>query len=94
MATGHRARELSEDEECDLSRDSECISDFKKNKLETEAKRNWDIFYKRNATHFFKDRHWIAREFPELLQAITEVDCFYIEVVVMKHFFISEPIAL
>ncbi len=35
-------------------------------KLEKEAQRNWDLFYKRHATHFFKDRHWIMREFPDL----------------------------
>ena len=73
MATGHRARALSKEEERALLRDCQCVSEFKKNKLENEAKRNWDIFYKRNSTHFFKDRHWIVREFPELMQAITEV---------------------
>lgn len=40
--------------------------DFKKNKLEIDAKRNWDIFYKRNTTNFFKDRQWTTREFEEL----------------------------
>ncbi|CAD5124335.1 DgyrCDS12627 [Dimorphilus gyrociliatus] len=42
------------------------ISDFKKNKLEIDAKKNWDIFYKRNTTNFFKDRQWTTREFEEL----------------------------
>ncbi|KAJ1336569.1 hypothetical protein BSLG_007353 [Batrachochytrium salamandrivorans] len=41
-------------------------SEFKRNKLINEAARNWDIFYKRNTTNFFKDRHWTMREFPEL----------------------------
>jgi hypothetical protein len=35
-------------------------------KLEKDAQRNWDVFYMRNTTNFFKDRHWIHREFPEL----------------------------
>jgi hypothetical protein len=28
--------------------------------------RNWDKFYKHNTTNFFKDRHYILSEFPEL----------------------------
>jgi methyltransferase-like protein 6 len=35
---------------------------------EPQAARNWDKFYERNSTHFFKDRHWVTREFPELLR--------------------------
>ncbi|XP_061674986.1 tRNA N(3)-methylcytidine methyltransferase METTL6 isoform X2 [Syngnathoides biaculeatus] len=35
-------------------------------KLERDAQRNWDLFYKRNTTNFFKDRHWTSREFEEL----------------------------
>eukprot|EP00731_Ephydatia_muelleri_P007755 Em0004g93a len=50
------------------------MSDFKREKLEREAKKNWDMFYKRNSTHFFKDRHWITREFPELLQNVSQID--------------------
>jgi len=46
---------------------SRMVSDFKADKLEKEAKKNWDIFYKRNETKFFKDRHWTTREFQELL---------------------------
>jgi methyltransferase-like protein 6 len=33
-----------------------------------ETKRNWDVFYRRNADNFFKDRHWLVREFPLLLR--------------------------
>ncbi|CAH1238675.1 METTL6 [Branchiostoma lanceolatum] len=46
--------------------DDKIVSDFKQQKLEKEAQRNWDLFYKRNSTNFFKDRHWTAREFEEL----------------------------
>lgn len=35
-------------------------------KYEKEASKYWDKFYKRNTTNFFKDRHWIDREFEEL----------------------------
>ncbi|KAJ3158160.1 hypothetical protein HDU86_003112 [Geranomyces michiganensis] len=39
---------------------------FQKSKLHKEYTRSWDLFYKRNTTNFFKDRHWTEREFPEL----------------------------
>lgn len=42
------------------------VSEFKQMKLEKEAQKNWDLFYKRNTTNFFKDRHWTTREFEEL----------------------------
>ncbi len=38
-------------------------------KLEKEAARNWNKFYKNNTTNFFKDRHYLGQEMPELLQA-------------------------
>ena len=44
-----------------------CVSSYKRDKLERESKKHWDLFYKRNTTHFFKNRHWCGREFPELL---------------------------
>ncbi|XP_055593888.1 tRNA N(3)-methylcytidine methyltransferase METTL6 [Uranotaenia lowii] len=43
------------------------VSDFQSRKLELEARKHWDLFYKRNETRFFKDRHWTTREFEELL---------------------------
>ncbi|XP_064540294.1 tRNA N(3)-methylcytidine methyltransferase METTL6 [Drosophila montana] len=43
------------------------VPEFKANKLEIDAQRHWDLFYKRNETRFFKDRHWTTREFQELL---------------------------
>lgn len=62
----HPARKLSEAEITKLQKDVTCVSDFKRNKLEKEAQKNWDLFYKRNTTKFFKDRHWTKREFDEL----------------------------
>lgn len=61
-----RARCLTVNESMKLKEDCITVSDFKKKKLEDDAQRNWDLFYKRNSTKFFKDRHWTCREFKEL----------------------------
>jgi len=62
------AGELTESDMKQLEKqNSRKISEFRANKLESEAKKNWDMFYKRNETKFFKDRHWTTREFQELL---------------------------
>lgn len=59
-------RDLTQEELDRLSSEKTLVSEFKQMKLETEAQRNWDLFYKRNTTNFFKDRHWTTREFDEL----------------------------
>lgn len=60
------ARVLTQEELDRLSGERALVSDFKQMKLEKEAQKNWDLFYKRNTTNFFKDRHWTTREFEEL----------------------------
>ena len=78
-------RELSCHERKRLDDNTKIVSEFKQNKLEKEAQKNWDLFYKRNSTNFFRDRHWTTAEFKELLFDHDEVgakilsrhiDCF------------------
>lgn len=65
---GHVAKNLTPEEiEKMRAQNSRMVSEFRANQLEKDAKKHWDLFYKRNATRFFKDRHWTTREFDELL---------------------------
>jgi len=41
---------------------SDAISPYLRDKYEKEARKNWDLFYKRNADRFFKDRHYLDKE--------------------------------
>lgn len=42
------------------------LSEFQRNKLEEDSKKNWDLFYKRNGDRFYKNRYWTRHEFHEL----------------------------
>lgn len=42
-------------------------------RLEREASQNWEAFYKMHRSGFFKDRHYLARELPELKQGCPTV---------------------
>jgi len=60
---------------------SRLVDGFKAEMLERNAQKNWDLFYKRNETRFFKDRHWTTREFAELIghtderRTLLEIGC-------------------
>ncbi|KAI2800519.1 Methyltransferase-like protein 6 [Blomia tropicalis] len=72
---GHEARQLNNEEIAKLEADqNNLVPAFRRQKLEKDAKKNWDLFYKRNLDKFFRDRNWTTREFEELLQLQTATD--------------------
>lgn len=73
IPTGHAARTLTDEDVQKLKKqDSRLVSTFQAQQLEKNAKKHWDLFYKRNETRFFKDRHWTTREFFELVGSADE----------------------
>ena len=42
--------------------------EFWTEKYRKESGKNWNLFYKRNSTNFYKDRHWTHKEFSQLLE--------------------------
>ncbi|XP_063372461.1 tRNA N(3)-methylcytidine methyltransferase METTL6 [Cydia amplana] len=77
---GHRLKALTEEEKQRLeAQNSRLIPETKAQKLERDAKRHWDIFYKRNETKFFRDRHWTTREFQELINFDPEQKITFLE---------------
>ena len=49
-----------------LEQNSEILEDEKTKENLIIQNKNWEKFYKFNKTNFFKDRHYILREFPDL----------------------------
>jgi len=66
---GHVAKTLTEAEiERMRAQNARLVTEFRAEQLEKDSQKHWDLFYKRNDTRFFKDRHWTTREFRELLE--------------------------
>lgn len=76
----HCLKVLSDEEKRRLeAQNSRIVPEAKALKLEREARRHWDIFYKRNETKFFRDRHWTTREFQELINFDPEDRIVFLE---------------
>lgn len=52
---------------------AEPVSDFDKKRFNDNPEKWWNIFYKNNKTNFFKNRKWLAQEFP-VLDEVTKED--------------------
>ncbi|KAL0481284.1 methyltransferase-like protein [Acrasis kona] len=59
-------------------------SDYLRENVINNSDKHWDAFYKKNGDKFFKNRHWITREFPELRDSdpklekrLMEVGCVF-----------------
>ncbi|BFI39583.1 tRNA N(3)-methylcytidine methyltransferase METTL6 [Marchantia polymorpha subsp. ruderalis] len=46
------------------------ISNYWRDKYEKDAKKYWDIFYKRNENRFFKDRHYLDKEWGKYFNSM------------------------
>ncbi|KAF2441210.1 methyltransferase [Karstenula rhodostoma CBS 690.94] len=51
---------------------AEPVSDFDKKRFNDNPEKWWNIFYKNNKTNFFKNRKWLAQEFPVLGEVTKE----------------------
>lgn len=62
-----------------LSKDNSTIPEFWQTKYEREAAKNWDKFYKRNTTNFYKDRYtrtsWVRRCMVRMQDASNRLLC-------------------
>ncbi|KAI0873630.1 methyltransferase [Hypoxylon argillaceum] len=48
------------------------VSEFDKNRFNSDPARFWNLFYKNNTANFFKNRKWLQQEFPVLHTVTTE----------------------
>lgn len=68
METGIQQKQLTDAEKHSMQlQNTRLVTEHKAKLLEINAKKHWDLFYKRNENRFFKDRHWTTREFSDLI---------------------------
>ncbi|KAF2972578.1 hypothetical protein GQX73_g985 [Xylaria multiplex] len=48
------------------------VSEFDKNRFNSDPARFWNLFYKNNTANFFKNRKWLQQEFPVLHRVTAE----------------------
>ena len=65
--------EIRESRQKIIDSDETQLSDFVKEKLEKEAMKNWDVFYSHHKDNFWKDRHYLKREFFEFVDKLKEL---------------------
>ncbi|MCO5588797.1 hypothetical protein L7F22_042756 [Adiantum nelumboides] len=46
------------------------VSEFWREKYEKDAKKYWELFYKRNSNKFFKDRHYLHKEWGKYFEKV------------------------
>lgn len=51
---------------------SEPVNDFDRKRFNDNPEKWWNLFYKNNKTNFFKNRKWLAQEFPVLDEVAKE----------------------
>lgn len=50
--------------------DKKLVTDFEKSKLLNNLSKNWDKFYKTNTSNFFKDRHYLKKEYGPYIEEL------------------------
>lgn len=52
------------------------VSPFWRDKYERDAKKYWDIFYKHHGDRFFKDRHYLDKEWNSYFSVSSKANFF------------------
>ena len=64
------SEEMSEKAQTIIDQDESLMTEEKITKLENYQRLHWDVFFKNNKDHAYKDRHYIRYEFTDLTEAI------------------------
>lgn len=69
--------EMKNNAEKEINDDKSLLSPFVYSKFDKTADKMWNNFYKNNSTNFYKDRHYITKEFSEIfsINLLLEVGC-------------------